>query len=57
MKKGFKKLTPISEALNTVLSEIKPLKSEVLHVKDCLNRVIVDDIVARYDVPMFLELV
>lgn len=53
MKKGFKKLTPVSNALDTVLREIKPLKSELIHVKDCLNRVIVDDIVARYDVPMF----
>lgn len=53
MKKGFKKLAPVSEALNAVLSEIKPLKSELVHVKDCLNRVIFDDIVARYDTPMF----
>ncbi|MHA2060785.1 MAG: molybdopterin molybdotransferase MoeA [Candidatus Kariarchaeaceae archaeon] len=53
MKKGFKTLTSVSEALNTVISEIKPLKSEIMHVKDCLSRVLVDDIVARYDVPMF----
>jgi molybdenum cofactor synthesis domain-containing protein len=53
MKKGFKKLTPVSEALNAIISEIKPLKSELIHVKDGLNRVLVDDIVARYDVPMF----
>ena len=53
MKKGFKKLTSVSKALNTVLSEIKPLKSESIHVKDCLNRVIVEDIIAQYDVPMF----
>lgn len=53
MKKGFKKLIPISEAINAVLSELKPLKSEIIHVKEGLNRVIVNDIVARYDVPMF----
>ena len=53
MKKGFKRLTPVSEALKNILSEIEPLESELMHVKDCLNRVIADDIVARYDVPMF----
>ncbi|MFX1518508.1 MAG: gephyrin-like molybdotransferase Glp [Promethearchaeota archaeon] len=53
MKKGFKRLTPISEALKNILSEIEPLESELIHVKDCLNRVLADDIVARYDVPMF----
>jgi molybdopterin molybdotransferase len=53
MKKGFKRLTPISDALKTILSEIEPLKSELMHVKDCLNRALAEDIVARYDVPMF----
>lgn len=53
MKKGFRRLTPVSEALKLILSEIKPLESELMHVKDCSHRVIADDIVARYDVPMF----
>ena len=53
MKKGFKSLTPVSEALKNILSEIRPLESEIVHVKDCLDRVIAKDIIARYDVPMF----
>jgi molybdopterin molybdotransferase len=53
MKKGFKTLKSVSEALQNILREIRPLEDETAHVKDCLDRVIAEDVVARYDVPMF----
>ena len=53
--KGFQKLTPVDEALNTFQSrvQIKKLKTVTVHLPSALNRVLAEDIVAQGDLPRF----
>ena len=43
----------IEEALSIILAHIKPLRGESFELADCLDRVLAQDITARYNIPPF----
>jgi molybdopterin molybdotransferase len=53
--KGFRKLTPVEEALETFLEKIQIKKPRIviIHLSQALNRVLAEQIVAEEDLPRF----
>jgi len=53
--KGFQKLTPVDDALQTWLNvlQIKRCKEATVPLQQALNRVLIEDIIARKDLPRF----
>jgi len=53
--KGFQKLTPVDDALQTWLNvlQIKRCKEATVPLQQALNRVLTEDIIARKDLPRF----
>jgi len=43
----------IEEALSIILAHIKPLRGGSFELADCLDRVLAQDITARYNIPPF----
>ncbi len=52
-EKGFKRLTPVPEALEKLLSLAEPLDSEEVPLRDSLGRVLAEDVVSDRDIPPF----
>jgi molybdenum cofactor synthesis domain-containing protein len=53
--RGFTKLTPIDCAREQFfkLLKLEPLESEIIHVRECLGRILSTDIRAEKDIPFF----
>jgi len=53
--KGFEKLTNVDDALQSFLSKLNPemLDSEQVPIQDALNRVTAEDVLAKYNLPLF----
>ncbi|MEM3570978.1 MAG: molybdopterin molybdenumtransferase MoeA, partial [Candidatus Bathyarchaeia archaeon] len=53
--KGFKETIKVEDALNRFFNEFKDKKldSELIDLKDALNRVLAEDIISKVDIPPF----
>ncbi len=53
--KGFEKLTNVDDALQSFLSKLNPemLDSEQVPIQEALNRVTAEDVLAKYNLPLF----
>ena len=51
--KGFQKLTPVEDALQTFLTRLnlQPTPKTTIHIQDALNRVLAEDYIAQTDLP------
>ncbi len=50
---GFKTRTNVDEAIKSLISKIKPLKTEVINIYQSYGRVLAEDITSPIDVPPF----
>uniref|UniRef100_A0A7C3UHW5 molybdopterin molybdotransferase n=1 Tax=Geoglobus ahangari TaxID=113653 RepID=A0A7C3UHW5_9EURY len=50
---GFKTRTNVDEAINSLISKIKPLETEAVNIYQCYGRVLAEDIKSPIDVPPF----
>ncbi len=52
-EKGFKRLTPVPEALEMLLKLAEPMADNQVPVREALGRVLAEDIVSERDIPPF----
>lgn len=46
-------LLPVNEALNRILTSFQPLAAEIVPVSEAFGRVLAEDIVSQFDLPLF----
>ena len=52
-KKGFYERTPVNDVLDILIENVKILKTEEVEINDSLNRILVGDIAAPFDIQNF----